>query len=54
MNVAGFFDPLLQYLDASVDTGFLSPQHRQLLRHHSDAELLLQDLLKQNRCDAPS
>tara|TARA_B100000902_G_scaffold41665_1_gene49235 strand:- start:20 stop:580 length:561 start_codon:yes stop_codon:yes gene_type:complete len=54
MNVAGFFDPLLQFLDASVDKGFLSPQHRQLLRHHSDAELLLQDLLKQNRCDAPS
>ena len=54
MNVAGFFDPLLRYLDASVEQGFLNSQHRLLLRHHTDARLLLEDLQELDRCNAPS
>ena len=46
LNVAGFFDPLLQYLDASVEQGFLSHQHRQLLRHHTNVDTLLENLLQ--------
>ena len=54
MNVASFFDPLLRYLDASVEQGFLNSQHRLLLRHHTDARLLLEDLQELDRCNAPS
>ena len=54
LNVAGFFDPLLRYLDASVEQGFLNPQHRQLLRHHTDDDLLLQNLQEHDRCSEPS
>ena len=54
LNVAGFFDPLLRYLDATVEQGFLNPEHRLLLRSHTDAGLLLQDLQENDRCSAPS
>ena len=54
LNVAGFFDPLLRYLDATVEQGFVNPEHRLLLRSHTDAGLLLQDLQENDRCSAPS
>ncbi len=31
LNVEGFFDPLLQYLDHAVAEGFLKPAHRSLI-----------------------
>ena len=46
LNVAGFFDPLLRYLDASVEQGFLNPQHRQLLQQHADVDSLISSLLQ--------
>jgi uncharacterized protein (TIGR00730 family) len=30
LNVAGYFDLLIRFIDASVDEGFIRPQHRQL------------------------
>jgi uncharacterized protein (TIGR00730 family) len=44
LNVAGFFDPLLTWLDLMVREDFLKPSHRKLLRVAGDADRLL-DLL---------
>lgn len=43
-NVAGFFDPLLAWIDAAVKEGFIRPQHRQLFIVSDDASLLLEKL----------
>lgn len=45
LNVEGFFDSLLRWIDHIVDEGFLPPQHRQLLRTADDPARLL-DLLQ--------
>jgi uncharacterized protein (TIGR00730 family) len=45
VNVAGFFDPLLAWLDRAVQDGFLRPRHRQLLLSAGDGDKLL-DLLQ--------
>ena len=45
LNVDGFFDPLLDFLDAAVDQGFLMQHHRDLLSPYADADCLVRDLL---------
>jgi uncharacterized protein (TIGR00730 family) len=42
LNVAGFFDPLLAWLDHMVREDFLKSSHRKLLRVAGDAEGLLE------------
>lgn len=44
LNVEGFFDPLLTYLDHAVAEGFLRPAHRGLLLAAADVEELLERL----------
>jgi uncharacterized protein (TIGR00730 family) len=46
LNVAGFFDGMLAWMDHMVAEGFLRPKHRALLQVHDQAEGLL-DLLSQ-------
>ncbi len=41
LNVAGFFDPLLAWLDHTVRQGFVREEHRRLLLEAADAERLL-------------
>jgi hypothetical protein len=41
LNVAGYFDGLLAYLDHAVAEGFLRPQHRKMLLVAGDAEELM-------------
>lgn len=41
LNVAGYFDPLLAFLDHSVGERFVSTDHRALLRVNDDPEALL-------------
>jgi uncharacterized protein (TIGR00730 family) len=41
LNVAGFFDPLLQWLERAMNDGFLKPNHRRLLIQANEAETLL-------------
>ena len=41
MNVAGFFDPLLESLDHSVAEGFVRPTHRELVLVDTDISRLL-------------
>jgi uncharacterized protein (TIGR00730 family) len=44
LNVAGYFDPLLAFLDDSVKAGFLRPQHRALLTVEETVDSLLDRL----------
>ena len=41
LNVAGFFDPFLAWLDRMVEDGFLSGRNRRLLTVEPGAEQLL-------------
>jgi uncharacterized protein (TIGR00730 family) len=41
LNVAGYFDPVLAWLDRAVDDAFLKSEHRRLLREAADADRLL-------------
>jgi uncharacterized protein (TIGR00730 family) len=42
LNLDGFFDPLLAWLDRTVAEGFLHPRHRQSLLEAREPEALLQ------------
>ncbi|MEW5979892.1 MAG: TIGR00730 family Rossman fold protein [Acidobacteriota bacterium] len=44
LNVAGFFDQLLSYLDHAVGEGFLSPHHRDLVMTSNHPDDLLDQL----------
>lgn len=41
LNVDGYFDTLMQFLDHSVDQGFVKPIHRNMLLVHAQPEPLL-------------
>ncbi len=41
LDVAGFYRPLLGFLDSAVDAGFLRAEHRRLLVDETDADTLL-------------
>jgi uncharacterized protein (TIGR00730 family) len=45
LNVNGFFDGLLKFLDLAVKEGFVSPSNRELLLCDTSADLLLDRLL---------
>ncbi len=44
LNVAGYFDPLLAWVDQAVKEGFIRPQHRQLFIVSDDPSILLEKL----------
>jgi uncharacterized protein (TIGR00730 family) len=46
LNVAGFFDPLLAWMDTCVREGFLRGEHRRVLLAADNAEALLAQLLQ--------
>jgi uncharacterized protein (TIGR00730 family) len=48
LNIDGFFQALLAWLDHAVAEGFLKPKHRRLLQEAEDAEKLV-DLLISHR-----
>jgi hypothetical protein len=41
LDVAGFYTPLLAFLDQTVATGFLHPAHRAMITSSADAAVLL-------------
>ena len=45
LNVAGYFDPLLAWVDRTVAEGFMKESHRRLLRVAESAEALLKILV---------
>ena len=46
LNVSGYYDHLLQFLDGAVADGFVAEEHRGLLKVHQDPERLLDELLQ--------
>lgn len=44
LNVGGFYDPLLTFLDGMVDSGFLRPEHRALVLSQQEVPALLEAL----------
>lgn len=50
LNIEGYFDPLLAFLDQAVSDGFVRPSHRRLLIEGRDPSRLLQVL---SRSKAP-
>jgi len=44
LNVAGFYDRLIAFLDHLVEQGFVKPSHATLMMHEPEANLLLQRL----------
>ena len=44
LNTAGYFDPLVRFLDQAVERGFLRPKDRALLRVETEAEALVRGL----------
>ncbi len=47
LNINGYYDPLLQWIDHGVAEGFIRPHHRQLVVEHTAPEGLL-ELLAQH------
>ena len=45
LDVDGFFDPLVAFLDGAVTAGLLSPSSRRLLSVATDPDALLVDVL---------
>ena len=41
LNVAGYYDPLLAFLDQSTSSGFIRPAQHELLQVHTDPRALL-------------
>jgi uncharacterized protein (TIGR00730 family) len=44
LNIAGYYDGLLDLCDNAVNEGFLRPAHRQLILEDSDPEILLEKM----------
>ena len=53
LNVAGYFDQLLAFLDRSVEVGFIRAQHRAILQVASDPLALLDRFAKYAPPDVP-
>jgi uncharacterized protein (TIGR00730 family) len=49
LNVAGYFDSLVQFIDSAVAEGFLRPPHRQALLIETDGNRLLDRLAESRR-----
>ncbi len=50
LNVSGFFDALLAWIDRTVADGYLRPEHRRLIHAAADSDHLLNSLL----CEQPT
>ncbi|MFO1021215.1 MAG: TIGR00730 family Rossman fold protein [Planctomycetales bacterium] len=48
LNTAGYYDPLLHWIDASIQRDFLREEHRHFLVSHEDCSSLL-DLLEKHQ-----
>ncbi len=46
LNINGYYDALCQFLDHSLNQGFIKPHHRSLLITHKEPDHLIDDMLK--------
>jgi uncharacterized protein (TIGR00730 family) len=53
LDVAGFYTPLLAFLDQTTDAGFLRPGHRSMIRSATTPDALLDDLAAWQVVDTP-
>jgi uncharacterized protein (TIGR00730 family) len=53
LNVAGYFDPLLAWLDRGIEDGFIRPEHRRLLFETDDCERLIAALQSNSPAISP-
>lgn len=53
LNAAGFFDPLLAFVDQIVEQGFLRAEHRGMLRTRAVAGDLLAEMAEYRPVDVP-
>jgi len=53
LEVNGFFDPLLAFLDSLVHKGFVRPEHREMLLVDPDPARLLERMASQRPVDVP-
>jgi uncharacterized protein (TIGR00730 family) len=53
LNVNGYYDELVAYLDRAVAAGFVKPAHRELLRVGSEPAALLDELAWQKQGTVP-
>lgn len=53
LNLAGYFDPLVRFLDHAVDRGFVRAEHRDLLPVAEDPVLLLDLMARQTTPRVP-
>lgn len=44
MNVEGYYDPILNFIDKSIDEGFIYPSQRSIIVSASNAKELVQKL----------
>lgn len=44
LNVAGYYDKMLEFLDGAVESGFLKPKHRSFLLADSDPSRLIEKI----------
>ena len=51
LNTAGFFDPLLAWLDRCVAEGFMKPKHRALLIAAGDPAGLIECIIERSRAE---
>jgi uncharacterized protein (TIGR00730 family) len=45
LNVAGYFDGLVNWIDHAIAEGFIAAKHRALIKHGDDAAALIEQLL---------
>jgi uncharacterized protein (TIGR00730 family) len=53
LNVAGFYDPIIQFLDHAVGEDFIRPAHRETVLVHADPAALLDQLASVVLPDVP-
>ena len=53
LNVDGFFDPLITYLNAVADQGFMRPEHLEMLLVEDDPARLLERMAAYQPSDSP-
>lgn len=44
LNINGFYDPLMAFLDSVITAQFMKPEHRQLLINEADPQRLLDEM----------
>jgi len=53
LNIDGFYDPLLQLIDHAIESGFVRPEHRDLLEADAEPDRLIDKLIHKQMPQLP-